>query len=365
MSTPGSLSRRELLHTGSAGIITALAGCALRGGGASSPANPSRSPTPSTTFTTGTDTSPTTDTARSAREVFTPKPANVGAYTDWMVAKEGASLFLFNYYPRYSWLVDQLPDEDRWGESVVRDALTSEITPSGLTGLVDPANVTEYFYGFTDVNELKYDLLWGEFDVERIVSTATAEPESEDSPGPHGFTAADATVGEFDLYHRDTLVFGITPEMMIIVNATYPDKGYTGTIADFRDIHDRVVRGEGGSFTDVNENYSLLTEHLQQGHKIICRPLVAKRMGLGTLAYARQFALVSQEYSLVDDVFVLDHQPREADVRETITESNRYSNAPIDGAGIEDIVVDGRAAVVRYSPISNRMIYPDPPYSGG
>ncbi|MFB6217992.1 MAG: hypothetical protein ABEH77_02265 [Halobacteriaceae archaeon] len=317
------MDRRAFLAA-AAGGAASLAGC----GGDSSGV-------PGETTATTTATTTTTTTTVSSADIEFPE-VEVGQYPEWMVRKEGASLFLFTYYPRFAWLVDQMPSAGV--KNTIRGDLTGPRGNLRPTGVLDPATVEEYFYGFTDVDGLAYHLVWGRFGAgevgERLQSDRSYEPVGE-------------SVGEFDLLRSGQRVVGVADGRLIAVKV-----GFAEPVPNFERVH-RTVAGDAGSYTATDDTYRLLVEHLQDGHRVESRPNEAE--SLGVEAYGRQYAYGTDEFSRVREVLVAGDEPTESGIREAVLENSGIATN-LD-ATIESIAVDGRVATVTYAPLSTNQIW--------
>ncbi|MFB6217605.1 MAG: hypothetical protein ABEH77_00240 [Halobacteriaceae archaeon] len=264
----------------------------------------------------------------------------MGSFTDYMVGKEDASLFLVNYYPRFSWLIDNLP------ENYMKQAVRRQITsPTAPTGLVAPPNVDRYFYGFTDADQLTFNLLWGSFDAEAARATATAAADEDGL----GYSALDQTVGGLDLFRNEQRVFGISADLLVDVKV-----GFADPVANFETVV-AGVNGEADTYPSMNENYRMLTERMD-GHNVQILPNEAKNTwNIGTTAFARQFTYASERASLGQEVMVWESEPGEDEVRSK-AEANSGIVSGLNG-DIDSVEIDGRLVTVDYGPITNSSLY--------
>lgn len=306
------MNRRQLL-SGAAGVAASLAaGCSSGSTGRDGPSETTTSKT-------------TTSTVQSSDlEYRDPKASQ---YSEWMVAKEGASLFLYDYLPEYSWYYNNAP------ASYIQNAI-KDLTTGPSSGVLAYPDIEEYFYGFTDVASLKYHLLKGSFEPKSIRETLVSE---------ENFEATEESVGEFELLQSNQTVVGLAPGRWVDVSV-----GFADPMKNFKRVVEQFG-GKGTSYVEQNEAYRLLTQNLQQGQFIASRPEKAKQMG--ATAYGRQYVWGNETFARPEEVLVFDETPGEQQVRSAVQGTTAPTRA-YDGT-IDTVEIDGRVSKVVYKPMKH------------
>ena len=261
----------------------------------------------------------------------------MGPYTDWMVHREGASLFLVEYIPDYVGLLNAVPKQ--FMKAAVRWELRKS-TDRRPTVVLDPQSVTEFFYGFTDVNELRYIVVNGDFPVEEVKTALTVERNFED---------AEQTIGGYDVLTKGpTDIVGLTESQFV-----WTKVGFADPVENFEAVLDGIG-SNATTFPSRNETYSLLMDNLPDGHLVQTRPTVVE--GIDAEAYGRQYTVSNDgERTEATEVFVYANEVTADDVRAEVNENSRIASG--DRGVIERIRADGRVVTVDFSPILTGNVF--------
>ncbi|MFB6218053.1 MAG: hypothetical protein ABEH77_02570 [Halobacteriaceae archaeon] len=256
-------------------------------------------------------------------------PADVGPYPEWMVRREGASRFLFSYYPEFARLVEELP-ADRLRKAVAARVGIGADASRGAppTAVLDAQDVAEHFYGFTD--GFGYHLTRGGFDAGAVRGALRAEL---------GYEPLGRSVGEFDLLATERRAAGVVEGLLIDVDAAFADP-----VPRFEAVH-ATVRGDAPSFA-ADGSYALLADALRAGHWVQSRPNVAA--DLGVAAYGRQYVYGTAEFSQIQEVLVGDGLTADG-VRAAVAAESGLFDAL--GGNVAAVAVDGRVGTVTYEPV--------------